>query len=93
MTRPHSQPSDRPPFDNGASTVAMAHQDRAQREEIARLRLGANSARALIERHRARHGTNHLLDTALRELDDVLPPVVNGEWETDAQTGTQEPQR
>lgn len=31
--------SDRPPFDNGSSLVAMAQQDRAQREEIVRLRL------------------------------------------------------
>lgn len=44
--------------------------------EVERLRTAANSARALLERHRATRGSTDLLTTALRELDDVLPPVV-----------------
>lgn len=47
--------------------------DTELRTERDALILAANSARVLIERHRARHGSNDLLNTALRELDDVLP--------------------
>jgi hypothetical protein len=32
----------------------------------------ANGARCLVERHRARYGSSPLLETALRELDDLL---------------------
>jgi molybdate-binding protein len=42
--------------------------------EVERLRLHANSARALIERYRV-SGTRELLATALRELDDAMGRV------------------
>jgi hypothetical protein len=32
----------------------------------------ANGARCLVARHAARHGSSLLLETALRELDDLL---------------------
>lgn len=45
--------------------------------EVERLRLAGESARSLIERHRSTRGTNALLETALSELDDVLPTVAS----------------
>lgn len=61
--------------------VRAAHDAEIERlqTEIERLRLCANSARACLERHRATRGSNDLLNTALRELDDACPPYVEVE--------------
>jgi hypothetical protein len=57
---------------DSAGLPAAAHQMRWAVAEVERLRLAANSARVLIERHRATRGSNDLLTTALRELDEAL---------------------
>lgn len=61
-----------------SANVAQRHQILALLAERDTLIIAANSARVLIERHRATRGGSQLLSTALQELDDVLPTYAPG---------------
>lgn len=77
MTEPGA-PDQFPAMVRGAMDALQQRAERAE-AEVERLRLCANSARFCLERHRATRGSNDLLDTALRELDDACPPYVEVE--------------
>lgn len=56
----------RPPFDNGSSLVAMAEQDREQRERIAELQAEIERLREAIREHR---------DRVTRAQEEHGPPI------------------